>query len=246
MAAEKKYYWLKLPQGYLDDPRIKKLRKIAGGDTYTIIYLKMQLLSVSTGGVIPYEQIEPTFEEELALKIDEDVEDIKLTITYLFAQKLIECNDNDYLLVETATRIGGETAAAERVRRFRQKKTKLLQSNADVTKSNAILDIDKDKEKDIESIETKSSDKPRSNKFIKPTVEEIAEYCRERDNGIDAQQFYDFYESKGWLIGKTKMKDWKAAVRTWERRNQEQNAKSNASSKSNYKKPTYKGDYDGD
>jgi DNA-binding transcriptional ArsR family regulator len=86
----------------------------------------------------------------------------------------------------------------------------------------------------------------RSQKFIKPTIEEIEAYCRERDNGIDAQQFYDFYEAKGWLIGKTKMKDWKAAVRTWERRNQEQNAKSNASSKSNYKKPTYEGDYDGD
>ncbi len=55
-------------------------------------------------------------------------------------------------------------------------------------------------------------------KFFKPTVEEVAGYCRERNNGIDAQSFVDFYESKGWLVGKTPMKDWKAAVRTWERR----------------------------
>lgn len=58
----------------------------------------------------------------------------------------------------------------------------------------------------------------RSQKFVKPTVDEIKAYCEERNNGIDAQQFYDFYESKGWMIGKTKMKDWKASVRTWEHR----------------------------
>lgn len=54
-------------------------------------------------------------------------------------------------------------------------------------------------------------------RFLKPTVEQIKSYCQERNNGLDAQQFYDFYESKGWLVGKTKMKDWKASVRTWEK-----------------------------
>ena len=54
-------------------------------------------------------------------------------------------------------------------------------------------------------------------RFHKPTVEEIKAYCAERNNGINAQSFYDFYESKGWMIGKNHMKDWKAAVRTWER-----------------------------
>lgn len=53
--------------------------------------------------------------------------------------------------------------------------------------------------------------------FIPPTVEEVAAYCRERRNGINAEAFVDFYTSKGWMIGKNKMKDWKAAVRTWER-----------------------------
>jgi hypothetical protein len=54
-------------------------------------------------------------------------------------------------------------------------------------------------------------------KFKKPDVFEVAAYCRERQNGVDAQAFVDFYESKGWMIGKNPMKDWKAAVRTWER-----------------------------
>lgn len=52
--------------------------------------------------------------------------------------------------------------------------------------------------------------------FIPPTVEEVGAYCTERGNNIDPQAFIDFYESKGWMIGKNKMKDWKAAVRTWE------------------------------
>ena len=55
--------------------------------------------------------------------------------------------------------------------------------------------------------------------FQKPTIEEIQEYCDERNNGINANAFYDFYESKGWCVGKNKMKDWKACIRTWEQRN---------------------------
>lgn len=55
-------------------------------------------------------------------------------------------------------------------------------------------------------------------RFTKPTVYEIAAYCSERKNDIDAQAFYDFYESKGWRVGNQPMKDWKASVRTWERR----------------------------
>lgn len=56
-----------------------------------------------------------------------------------------------------------------------------------------------------------------SQKFVPPTLQEVEEYCKERRNGVDAEMFVDFYASKGWLVGKTKMKDWKACVRTWER-----------------------------
>ena len=57
-----------------------------------------------------------------------------------------------------------------------------------------------------------------SESFKKPSIEEVESYCLERGNGIDAGHFIDHYESNGWMVGKTKMKDWKAAVRTWERR----------------------------
>ena len=55
-------------------------------------------------------------------------------------------------------------------------------------------------------------------RFVPPSYEQVSSYCRERGNSVDAQRFLDFYEAKGWMIGKNKMKDWKAAVRSWERR----------------------------
>lgn len=71
----------------------------------------------------------------------------------------------------------------------------------------------------FEGQEEKPYKPPRkTQRFVKPTVDEIAAYCEERGSGIDAQSFFDFYESKGWLIGKSRMKDWRACVRTWERR----------------------------
>lgn len=65
----------------------------------------------------------------------------------------------------------------------------------------------------------KSGPKNIIKKFISPSVEEVQQYCKERNNVVNAQSFIDFYESKGWMIGKNRMKDWKAAVRTWERYN---------------------------
>jgi hypothetical protein len=62
--------------------------------------------------------------------------------------------------------------------------------------------------------------------FKKPNVLEIKDYCLERNNNIDADSFFDFYESKNWFVGKNKMKDWKASIRTWERRNKDKSNKS--------------------
>lgn len=134
---EKRFYWLKLKEDYFNSPKIKKLRQIAGGDTYTIIYLKMQLLSIKNGGVIEFEGVEPTIEEELALKLDENVENVAITLSYLFSQNLCEENDNEYLLLEASNNIGSEGQSAERVRLFRERQEqKALHGNADVTKCN--------------------------------------------------------------------------------------------------------------
>ena len=67
------------------------------------------------------------------------------------------------------------------------------------------------------------STKKENKKFIKPTLEEVKQYCEERNNKVDAESFIDFYESKGWKVGKTSMKDWKACVRNWERNSKNNN-----------------------
>lgn len=66
-------------------------------------------------------------------------------------------------------------------------------------------------------------------RFIKPSIEEITNYCKKNNYNIDAERFFDYYESKGWLVGKSKMKDWKAAVRTWVRNNFESDKRTSGS-----------------
>ena len=73
------------------------------------------------------------------------------------------------------------------------------------------------KESKVNKSKKENIKEKNNNHFKAPTVEEIKGYCSERNNGVDASRFYDYYQSKGWMVGKNKMKDWKAAVRTWER-----------------------------
>ena len=87
------------------------------------------------------------------------------------------------------------------------------------------IDIEKDIEKNIKKDNEEVKTSTLTKKFISPTVEEVREYCNERNNNVNPQAFIDFYESKGWYIGKNKMKNWKAAVRTWERKEQGTTAK---------------------
>ena len=139
----KKYYWLKLKNNFFSQPKIKKLRKIAGGDTYTIIYLKMQLYSLEDDGKLYFDGIEENFVEEMALKIDEDPENVGVTIQFLIAQGLmILCDDNEYLMTETQESIGSESDSAQRVRAHRERKA--LHCNDTVTLCNTEIEIEKE------------------------------------------------------------------------------------------------------
>ena len=88
----------------------------------------------------------------------------------------------------------------------------------------AVSDLENENsESPIETLQTpKEQNGGGRKRFIIPTLEEVQAYCNERNNGISGQQFCDFYSSKGWKIGKEPMKDWKAAVRTWEMRRKDQ------------------------
>ena len=175
MADTRKYYWLKLNEGFFRDKKMKKLRRIAGGDTFTIIYLKMQLLSLKTGGRLIFEGVEESFVEEIALEIDEEPDNVAVTVRYLISNGLLEEVETDsYILPEAIKSMGSESSSAERVRRHRAKKrTQLpepaqhlpapdadaLHCNTEVTNGNTEIEkeidieIEIDKEKEIEKID---------------------------------------------------------------------------------------------
>ena len=158
----KKYYWLKLKDNFFNQKEVKKLRRIAGGDTYTIIYLKMQLLSIKKDGIIEFEGTEKDLAEQLSYEIDEDLNNIQVTLSFLKVNNLIEeISENNFLLTKVPDCIGKEGASAERVRRHRERKAllekekeqKMLQCNGEVTNSNnAVIksNTEKEKEKEIE------------------------------------------------------------------------------------------------
>ena len=85
------------------------------------------------------------------------------------------------------------------------------QMNSDRTASEQLVNTNKE----IKNI--KKDKKERNSIFTPPSLEDVQAYCKERNNSVDADNWYDFYLSKGWMVGKNKMKDWKAAVRTWEK-----------------------------
>ena len=156
----KKYYWLKLKDNFFNQKEVKKLRRIAGGDTYTIIYLKMQLLSIKKDGIIEFEGTEKDLAEQLSYEIDEDLNNIQVTLSFLKVNNLIEeISENNFLLTKVPDCIGKEGASAERVRRHRERKAllekekeqKMLQCNGEVTNSNnAVIKSNTEIEKEIE------------------------------------------------------------------------------------------------
>ena len=152
--TNKRYYWLKLSEDFFKQKEIKQLRRMAGGDTFTIIYLKMLLRSLKDGGRLYYEGIEQDFVSELALDIDEDVENVKLTVAYLISKSILiqGSTDDEYELLTADEMTGSETASTRRSRKSRASNklisdAKLLQCNTNATKCNTDIEIDIDKEK---------------------------------------------------------------------------------------------------
>ena len=173
----KRYFWIQLAQDFFKSKEMKLLRKIAGGDTQTIIYLKMMLISLEDGGHIYYDRLADNLAEEIALVIDENVEDIKITLIFLESKGLLTRNsDRDYFLEQVPEMVGSETATARRVRKFRENK-QALQCNTDETKCNGEIDIDIEIEKDI--------DKDKDKNPVKLIVEEY----QSRIAPLDGTQF---------------------------------------------------------
>ena len=153
MSEPKRYFWLKLHKDFFQRKEIKRLRKIAGGDTYTIIYLKMLLRSIMSDGKLYFDGLEDDFASELALDLDEKEENVQITVQYLLKSGLLEmCSDEEYYLPDTKDSTGCETAAASRMRKCRAKKEQLECNNVTPMLQNGYGEIEKELEKEIEII----------------------------------------------------------------------------------------------
>ena len=151
----KRYFWIQLTQDFFKSKEMKLLRKIAGGDTHTIIYLKMMLVSLEDGGRIYYDGLADNLAEELSLVIDENVEDIKITLIFLESKGLLtKKSDRDYFLEQVPEMVGSETASTRRSRKHRELRglhcnTIATTCNGDIEKD-IDTEIEKEKEKDVD------------------------------------------------------------------------------------------------
>ena len=126
--------------------------------------------------------------------------------------------DRDNKVAKTNAQNGALGGRGNKATESETKRNKATESEIKPTQEKRHKTQEKDKDKDYDKDE---SIKKAPGRFAPPSVEEVVSYCRERKNGVDAQRFVDFYASKGWKVGNNPMKDWKAAVRTWEARDKE-------------------------
>lgn len=146
--SERRLYWLKLKESFFTDKAMKKLRRMAGGDTYTVIYLKMLLLGLKNNGRIYYDGVEDTFHEEIALELDEDADNVRFCMLYLEKCGLLEkVSETEAFLTETPSMTISESASAGRMRKLRERKT----SQCDASVTQALRESDKTVTLDIDN-----------------------------------------------------------------------------------------------
>lgn len=238
MSDNKKYYYLRLKDNFFDSDELKILESMKDGYLYSNILLKLYLRSLKNDGKLVVNDRIPYNAEMLASVTGHQVGTIKQALSMFKELGLIEILENGAIyMLDIQNFIGKGSTEADRQRIYdrrisdERKQRKLTQSrNLEEIFEKSTPEIEIEIEKDIEiEKEIHSSAKSTTTKrkrFEKPTLSEIKEYCIERNNNVDAQHFYDYYESNGWKVGKNSMKNWQAAVRTWER--------------SEYRKPTVK------
>ncbi len=243
MGNTKKYYWLKLKEDFFRDKTIKKLRRMAGGDTFTIIYLKLMLLTLKDGGKLYFEGIEDTFHEEIGLEIDEDPDNVRFTLLYLEKIGLIEkVNEDQMFLTRMPEMIGSETSKAELMRKKRAQERNKIGNNVTaelppVTNSYTEIEIEKeieiDREREIDILPGAETAPGRKAPQPEPVEAEIVEpaviYLTLNDKSQfpvsekDLEQWQELYPAvdvtqelrkmKGWLDANPTRRKTKSGIR---------------------------------
>lgn len=225
MSDNKKYYYLRLKDNFFDSDELKILESMKDGYLYSNILLKLYLRSLKNDGKLVVNDRIPYNAEMLASVTGHQVGTVKQALSMFKELGLIEILENGAIyMLDIQNFIGRGSSEADRKREYRQRiesdRTN-VQTNLRQISEKSPPEIEIELEKDIEiEKEIHSSAKSTTTKrkrFEKPTLSEIKAYCIERGNKVDAQHFFDYYESNGWRVGKNSMKNWQAAVRTWER-----------------------------
>lgn len=226
MSDNKKYYYLRLKDNFFDSDELKILESMKDGYLYSNILLKLYLRSLKNDGKLVVNDRIPYNAEMLASVTGHQIGTVKQALSIFKDLGLIDVLENGAIyMLDIQNFIGKGSSEADRKREYRQRietdrtnvQTNLRQISE---KSPPEIEIELELEKEIKiekEIDSSASTTTKRKRFEKPTLSEIEQYCIERNNNVNAEQFFDYYESNGWKVGKNSMKDWKAAVRTWER-----------------------------
>ena len=181
VSSGKRYFWLKLKEDFFSSKRIKKLRNMAGGDTYLIIYLKLQLKAMKQDGIIRFDHLEQNIADELALDLDEKPDDVAATLIYLTHCGLAESSDDEQFYFPYAVEnVGSESSAAERMRKMRER------NNVTPLLRDRYGEKEIEKEKEIErEIEVDGSGE-QSDAFL--SAEEARKIAEEQNEILDAAE----------------------------------------------------------
>ena len=178
MVKVKRYFWLKLGKDFFSQKEIKLLRKIAGGDTYTIIYLKILLLSLENNGKVYFDGIATSFAEEIALEIDEDAENVGVCMKFLEQKGLLVYESEDEMdLTALPEMVGSESESARRMRKHRQNKVlqaKTSQCDALPSQCDKNVTTEIEKEKEIEKeLEIEKDQEQENRRGPSPSKDQI-------------------------------------------------------------------------
>ena len=224
MSDNKKYYYLRLKDNFFDGDELKILESMKDGYLYSNILLKLYLRSLKNDGKLVVNDRIPYNAEMLASVTGHQIGTVKQALSIFKDLGLIDVLENGAIyMLDIQNFIGRGSSEADRKREYRQRietdRTNVQTKVREISeKSPPEIEIELEKEIKIEKeIDSSASTTTKRKRFEKPTLSEIKEYCIERKNNVDAQHFYDYYESNGWKVGKNSMKNWQAAVRTWER-----------------------------
>ena len=222
MAENKKFYWLKLKRDFFKRHDIRIIEEMPNGKDYILFYLKILLESIDHQGELRFSETIPYNEQMLSVITHTNVDIVRSAMKIFTELHMIDVLDDQTIYMAETNKLLGVSSQDEntrestrlRVQAYRERQKAALLQEKRYSNVTCNGEIEKDKELDKE-LEKESKNKRK--RFVPPTLDEVKEYCQERKNNVDPERFIDYYESNGWLVGKNKMKDWKAAVRSWER-----------------------------